>query len=109
MPALIYRLSIILTAAVLAVFPFCGAYSECQKLGEFCGNPASDTFPACCPFDTDSEDEQVALKCKNLDNGVGTCEIVEKSDKTDEEPNKDNNSDKNKDSGKEKDLVQSEE
>ena len=81
MPALFYRLSIILTVAlILAVSPFCRAYSDCQKLGEFCGSPASETFPACCPFDTNAmSGGQVPLKCKNLDNGIGTCETDEDS------------------------------
>ena len=92
MTILIYRLSVFLAATVLAVFPFCKAYSECQKLGEYCGAPPTDTFPSCCPFDTDSDDEQVPLKCKNLDNGVGTCEIVEESDKTDNADDSEKNS-----------------
>ena len=78
MPALSYRLSITLTIAIaLAVSPLCNVRAECQKLGEFCGSPATETFPGCCPFDTNSNDEQVPLKCKNVDNGVGTCETDE--------------------------------
>ena len=80
MPTLTHKLSIILViASILAISPLCAAFSECQKLGEFCGNPASETFPACCPFDTNTSDEQVPLKCKNVDNGVGTCETDESS------------------------------
>ena len=80
MSKMIYKLSIILTfAAILAVSPFCRAYSECQKLGEYCGNPPTETFPGCCPFDTNSSGEQEPLRCKNVDNGVGTCETVEEA------------------------------
>ncbi len=78
MPAFIYKLFIIpLIAIALAVFPLCGAFAECQHLGEYCGDPSTETFPACCPTDTNENNEQVPLKCKNLDNGVGTCEIDE--------------------------------
>ena len=69
-------------AVILASSPLCGAFSACQKLGEYCGSPSTETFPACCPFDTDANSEQVPLKCKNLDNGVGTCETVEDADTT---------------------------
>ena len=72
------KLSIILTiASIIAVSPLCAAFSECQKLGEYCGSPPSGAFPSCCPFDTNENSEQVPLKCKNVDNGVGTCEVVE--------------------------------
>ncbi len=80
MTEFINKLTFILTIAiVLAISPLCGAYSACQKLGEYCGSPPTETFPACCPFDTNSNNEQTPLKCKNIDNGVGTCETVENS------------------------------
>ena len=76
----IHKLSIILLiVTALAVSPLYGAFAECQKLGEYCGDPPTATFPACCPFDTNANGEQVPLKCKNLDNGVGTCETDENS------------------------------
>ena len=56
-------------------------YCSCQHLGEYCGSPATETFPSCCPFDTDSDDKQVPLECENIDNGVGTCEIKEEKEK----------------------------
>ena len=78
MPTYIQRVSIILTVAIsLAVSPLCSALAECQKLGEYCGSHPTETFPACCPFDTDSNSMQIPLKCKNVDNGVGTCETSE--------------------------------
>ena len=81
MPTLIHKLTIILViAAVLAVSPLCGAFAECQKLGEYCGSPPTETFPSCCPFDTNANGEQIPLKCKDVDNGVGTCETTEASE-----------------------------
>ncbi len=72
-----YKFSIILViAAALAVSPFCRAFSTCQTLGQFCGNPPSDMFPKCCPFDTDLEGNQIQLKCKNVENEIGSCESV---------------------------------
>ena len=86
MIAFIHKLSItLLMAAILASSPLCGAFSACQKLGEYCGNPPTETFPACCPFDTNATGGQVPLKCKNLDNGVGTCETVEDTAKDTEQ------------------------
>ena len=67
---------VLLAFTSLVIMPLNG-FCNCQKLGEYCGNPASETFPACCPFDTDTNGEQVPLTCDNVDNGVGTCEVAE--------------------------------
>ena len=84
MTAFIHKLTLILTIAIgLAISPLCRAYSLCQTLGEYCGDPPTTTFPACCPFDTDANDKHVALKCKNIDNDIGTCEIDEDSGDSD--------------------------
>ena len=78
MTTFIYKPLIVLIVAILmAISPLCVVFAECQKLGEYCGDPPTDTFPVCCQFDTNGEGEQVPLKCNNLDNGVGTCEIDE--------------------------------
>lgn len=84
-----YKLSVILViATALAISPFCRAFSACQTLGEFCGDPPSEMFPRCCPFDRDSEENQIRLKCKNIENGIGSCEPVEYEDpeEPEEEP-----------------------
>ena len=82
----IHKQSFIFTIAIaLAVSPLCGAYSACQKAGQFCGSPPSETFPACCPFDTSTDGGQVPLKCKNVQDGVGSCEQVENDPETPKE------------------------
>lgn len=76
-----YKLLTILTVALLlAVSPLSEALCACQKLGEYCGTPPTETFPACCPFDTNSDGNQIPLKCKNAENGVGTCETVDEGE-----------------------------
>ena len=77
----IHKLSAFLLIVIaLAASPLCKAFAECQKLGEYCGNPPTETFPACCPFDINTmSGEQAPLRCQNLDNGVGTCETDEDS------------------------------
>ena len=45
-------LIIVAVVTTLAISPLCKVFAECQKLGEYCGNPPTETFPACCPFDT---------------------------------------------------------
>ena len=62
-------------AFAIGLFQFQNGFCSCQQLGEYCGSPATETFPACCPFYTNGEGQQVSLKCLNVDNGVGTCEI----------------------------------
>ena len=63
----------------LVLIPFQSAFCECQELGVYCGSPASETFPACCPFYTDANGKQTPLKCSKVDNGIGTCELLEES------------------------------
>ncbi len=76
MSTFIYKQSIIfITAAALAIFPLCGAFAECQKLDEYCGDPPTEEFPACCPVYTNAKGEEVSLKCKkDADSDLGTCE-----------------------------------
>ena len=66
-------------SAVLVLITVSSGFCACQKLGEYCGSPATDTFPACCPFDEslDDDDEQVPLECKEVNNGVGNCQQAE--------------------------------
>ena len=88
MPTISYRLLILLIITfVLAVTPWYAVLAECQKLGVYCGKPPTDGFPGCCPFDRDANDEQVRLKCKNVENGIGTCEIVEEDPEEDPDEN----------------------
>ena len=83
MTTFIHKLTLILTIAIaLAVSPLCGAFSECEHLGEVCGDPP---FLGCCSFDKALNNEgTIQLDCKDDDNdGIGTCEIEEDSEDSD--------------------------
>ena len=82
MNAQFYRslIKLILFLGVVFLIAVPDGLCACQKLGEYCGSPATETFPACCPFDEGPNGKP--LKCKEVDNGVGTCQQVKSEEET---------------------------